>query len=339
MIINRAELQTALEAVRPGLASKDVIEQSTSFAFMEDRIVTYNDEISVSYPFKGLGITGVVKAEALYQFLSKVKQDEIDLDPQENELRIKAGRINAGLVFESEIRLPVEEVGNIDKWKDVPDGLLSAFKLCHPCASKDMSRPMLTCIHVDGARVEAGESYQVMRVELSSKVPIDTFLIPANSAREVARYKMEKIAGGNGWVHFKSADGMVFSCRVFDGDFPDTSNILQIDDGLEVTFSAKMMEALERSDVFSKTGITTDAEVRIAVEQNKVTVAAKNEFGWFEESLRVKYDGDKFSFRTSPELLVNGLKAKLTCFIGGNRIKFTGENWQCVIAATVDDAQ
>ena len=48
--MKKAELIKALEAVRPGLANKEMIEQSTSFAFMKDRVVTYNDEISISYP-------------------------------------------------------------------------------------------------------------------------------------------------------------------------------------------------------------------------------------------------------------------------------------------------
>ena len=48
MKINKKELQEALERVKPGLASRELIEQSTSFAFMRDRVVTYNDEISIS---------------------------------------------------------------------------------------------------------------------------------------------------------------------------------------------------------------------------------------------------------------------------------------------------
>ena len=88
MKINKTELQLALEKVKPGLASKEVIEQSTSFAFMGNRVVTYNDEISISHPVKGLEVMGAVKAQALYSFLSKVKRDEIDVEWEENQLGI-----------------------------------------------------------------------------------------------------------------------------------------------------------------------------------------------------------------------------------------------------------
>ena len=75
MKINKAELQTALEKVKPGLASRELIEQSTSFAFMGDRVVTYNDEISISHPVAGVDINGAVKAQALYDFVSEVKKE------------------------------------------------------------------------------------------------------------------------------------------------------------------------------------------------------------------------------------------------------------------------
>ena len=72
MKINKVELQEALEKVKPGLASRELIEQSTSFAFMGDRVVTYNDEISISHPVKNLDVTGAVKAQTLYAFLNKI---------------------------------------------------------------------------------------------------------------------------------------------------------------------------------------------------------------------------------------------------------------------------
>ena len=90
--MKKAELIKALEAVRPGLANKEMIEQSTSFAFMKDRVVTYNDEISISYPIQDLDLTGAIKAEELYAFLSKAKTEDIDVEITDAEIRLKAGR-------------------------------------------------------------------------------------------------------------------------------------------------------------------------------------------------------------------------------------------------------
>ena len=104
MIINKTNLQTALEIVKPGLASKELIDQSTSFAFMGDRVVTYNDDISVSHPIEGLNITGAVKADKLYALLNKLKQEEIEVEICGGEILLKSGTCfitshNASLIY------------------------------------------------------------------------------------------------------------------------------------------------------------------------------------------------------------------------------------------------
>ena len=136
MKISRVELLEALEKVKPGLANRELIEQSTSFAFIGDRVVTYNDEISVSHLVKGLeNMKGAIKAKTLYEFLARVKDEEIEIEQEENEVLIKTGRSKAGLRFEYEIRLPFEEVGEIGKWKKLPEDFVDALRLSYPACS------------------------------------------------------------------------------------------------------------------------------------------------------------------------------------------------------------
>ena len=138
MKIKKQELIKALEVVKPGLAQKEMIEQSTSFAFMEGRVVTYNDEISISHPVKDLDIMGAVKADKLYGFLNKVKAEEIDLQIDDSEIRLTAGKSKAGLVLQAEMKLPLDEIGKIGKWTKVPEGLLDAIKFASFSCSNDM---------------------------------------------------------------------------------------------------------------------------------------------------------------------------------------------------------
>ena len=92
MKINKETLKQALEIVKPGLANKEIMEQSTSFAFIDDKVVTYNDEICISHPVPDIGIKGVIKAEEMYNFLGKVKTEEITVTQEENEIVLKSGR-------------------------------------------------------------------------------------------------------------------------------------------------------------------------------------------------------------------------------------------------------
>lgn len=334
MKINKEQLQAALEKVRPGLASRETVEQSTSFAFVGNRVVTYNDEISVSHPVENLDVVGAVKAQALYEFLNKIKKEEIDIEWEENQVIIKAGRSKAGLVLEQEVKLPIEEeIGEISKWKKLPENFIEALKFCHPCCSRDLARPILTCVHVDKDKVEASDSYQIVVYKLDGKFPIKNCLIPAPAARELVRYNIKETAESESWIHFKTEDGTIFSSRVLDSEFPDTSHHLEIE-GVEFEFPKNADQILQRANVFSKKEINAGdvPPVTIEVKNQRVKISAKNESGWFEEESRVKYDGEPFKFAAGVEFLEALFGKVQNCIIGPDKIGFSGENWQHIVA-------
>ncbi len=337
MKIDKAELQKALEKVKPGLANKELIEQSTSFAFINNRVVTYNDEISISHPVPGLGdVTGAIKAQALYEFLNKVKRDTIVLEWEENQVIIKAGRSKAGLILEQEIKLPIEEIGDVDKWSKLPDGIIDAIKLCYPCCSRDMSRPVLTCVHVNGAVVEASDSFQIIQHRLDRAVPGKSFLIPATSVKELIRYDIKEMAQSDTWIHFRTPEGTVFSSRVVEGTFPDVNKIIEITDGQEFNFPDGMQEALGRANVFAKRSAAPGETPIVTIEilDGHITLSASNEYGWFEERLKTT-SNNNFKFQIGIEFLISLLEKLKVCTISRDKIDkigFRGENWQHVVA-------
>src|SRR6056297_2653647 len=231
MKINKQELIKALEIVRAGLANKEMIEQSTSFAFMDGKVVTYNDEISISHPVPDLELTGAVKANELYQLLNKTEKEEIQFDSTESEIRIRAGRAKAGITLQEEVNLPLDELGSQGKWRKVPPQLIQALKFTLFSCSNDMSKPVLTCIHVNknGSLAESSDNYRLTRHNLGGKLPVKSFLIPASSVKKLIKYPISHIAEGQGWVHFKTEDGTIFSCRTFEDNYPDTSNMWEIE--------------------------------------------------------------------------------------------------------------
>ncbi len=334
MKVSKLALQEALEKVKPGLAGKELIEQSTSFCFMGDRVVTYNDEISVSHPVEGIYLTGAVRAKELYEFLGRVKNDEIDLEPNGGQLVITAGRSKAGLVMEAEVRLPIdEEIGEVKEWKNLPDGFTEALAFCYPCCSRDMSRPVFTCVSVGKKEVQATDTYQAVRYELSDVLPVQPFLIPSSSVKELVKYDVKEIAEGGNWIHFRTDDGTIFSSRTVENEFPETSHIFRVE-GKEFVFPQGTEEVLRRAEVFSKSEIETEKlpVVRVGIENGKMSFRAKNEYGWFEELIEIEYNGKPVLFSIGIEFLQDMLAKLRQCMIGEGKICFSGDNWKHVIA-------
>jgi len=328
MKVNRNELLKALEVVKPGITNKDIIEQSKSFAFMQGRIVTYNDNISISHPVPGVDFTGAIKAEEFYKLLSKMKTDEIEILVTDSEILVTAGKMKAGLILQSEILLPLDQIEEIGKWSTLPDNFCGMLSFVVSTCSNNMARPILTTIHVAPTLVEASDSYRLKRIRNDGK-KLPEFLIPANSAKEVIKFEPTKISLGSGWVHFMK-DKAILSCRIFNDKYPETDKFFEVK-GKEITFPPTLTEIIERAIIFAKRDTAIDEQVTIKVSDKEITITSKSDFGRFEEKTRIKYSDKPFSFIISPTFFVDILKLSNTCIVNDQVIKFSGENWESVV--------
>lgn len=328
MKINKEQLQKALEIVKPGLSSKEIIEQATSFAFIDGRVVTYNDEISISHPVPGLELSGAIQAEKLYPFLSKVKKDEIEIEVNDNELVITSGRSKAGLTLQSEIKLPIsEEIAKKGKWKLLPETFLKHVDFAMTSCSRDMSRPVLTCLHIEENYIEASDSFRITRCILNEKMQVKAFLLPATSAIHIVKLNPTHIAEGNGWVHFKTSEETVISCRIFEDSYPVTESFFKTK-GIEITLPKTTLEIIDRAAVFAKRDHILDEVLIVTLENKRFKIRAESTNGWIEEETNIKYSGDVISFMITPYLLKGILSETLVCHYCKDRLLFVGENWK-----------
>ena len=85
MKVNKVELLEALEKVKPGLANKDLIEQSTSFAFMATGQLPTTMKLAYPSRRKGLGKHERChkSKDPVVEFLAGVKDEEIEIEQEE----------------------------------------------------------------------------------------------------------------------------------------------------------------------------------------------------------------------------------------------------------------
>jgi len=332
MKINRQELVKALEIVRPGLASKEMIEQSTSFAFIDGRIITYNDEISISHPVKNLDITGAIKAEELYELLGRLTGEELEIEITKTEVLIQSEKARAGFSLQKEITLPLINTEELSTWKKLPDNLSTAMQFCLFSCSNDMSRPVFTCVHLqkDGV-IESSDNYRATRYEMGMTLPLDNVLIPGRTVERLLRYEIKEVAESSGWLHFKTKDETIFSCRIIEGEYPNLTPILQMQ-GEKIIFPKKIGKVLEKASVFSKREFLLDEAVSIQLGNKKARIRAEGESGWFEEEINARYLGEPITFHVNPVFLQEICEKLQTSYLTEGKIKFVGENWGHVVA-------
>jgi DNA polymerase III sliding clamp (beta) subunit (PCNA family) len=316
MQISRNELVKALEAVKPGLADRELIEQTTSFAFIGDKVVTYNNEISLSYPIEGLDITGAIKADELYKLLTRLRKDEIELELEGKQILLKCGRIKAGLAIQDEIKLPLEEIKDIGRWRTLPENFIKALTFSSHAASNDYSRPLLTCIHINkDGYVEATDNFRICKYELKGNWVLDNTLIPVNNVKEVIKMNPSNVAKGKGWIHFMNEEGCNLSCRIFQDDtYVNFDDLLKVQ-GEEIVFPNLILDTLERATIFTNTCVD------IHIKENKIRIKSSNETSWFEETLNIRYENE-IDISITPELFKDILSVTKKGIIGERVIKF-----------------
>lgn len=334
--IKRTNLQSALEIVKPGLANKEIIEQSTAFAFLGDRVVTYNDEISISHPVENmLDVVGAVQAEELYKYLNRIKSETIETKLVENELRIITPTGRAGLVLHEEVKLPLDEIGAIGRWKKLPKDFKDALKYTIATTSSDMSNAILTCINITKEGIiESSDNFQLTRYETAGVLP--TYLLPARTAQILVRYNIMEVArGSRGWVHFRTDADTIISCRIFEEEFPDISFLLDVE-GMEVEFPKEMHEIVERAEIFAKRDFSFDEFITVVLDDKKLILRSQSDAGWFEESIDLEHTVEHdIQFNINPTFLKNILKHKYTAIVGETSIKIEGDGW--ILIATLQD--
>jgi len=326
MKIEKEVLKKALEIVKPGLGKNDIIEQSTSFCFLNENVVTYNDEISIACPIPGLELEGAINANELYAFINKVKDSEIEMTLDVNQLIFKSGRAKAGMILQSEILLPLDSVGTIEKWKKLPTDFIKGISFAMASCSRDMSKPILTCVHVNKGVIESSDNYRLTSFNLENEVPVAPFLLPASSCQVLVRMNPVSISKGEGWIHFKTKNGAVLSCRIFEETYMDISKFLKVS-GKKVIFPKGIIEIIDRALIFAKRENTLDEMITLEVVDNRMTVKSESASGWFSENARASYEGDSILFNITPYLLKDILSETNEAYLTSNSLYFKGEDW------------
>ena len=340
MKVDREEMIQVLTSVEPGLTQNEQVEQSDTFVFSEGRVFTYNDTVAVSAK-TGLpeSVKGAVLAGELFKLMRRYKAVEIDLETDEKEFRVSTKRSMAGIVMHQKITMPLEELGKPKKWLKLPtEEFCAGIKFCLFSVSSDLTKPVLTCIHISGHFVESSDNFRITRYKMKENACKKSLLIPAKAAAQLLKYKPTAFSRTSGWLHFKCPGDVIFSCRVFDTKYkyPDLDPMLKVK-GVSIKFPASLRSALDRASVFTKQKLIQDEVVSIRCSKGKVTVEARGESGWIRETKTLKgYKGNPVAFSINPHFFFDTLGLFTEVVVGKVRVMLKGSNFVHAVQLAVE---
>ena len=348
--VNRASLLEALTAARPGVATKDVVEQSDCFAFHNNYLITYNDIISVQQPIGALNLQleGAVKAIPLFNLLAKLTDDVVDLTVKdERQLIIRAGKkVKAGLAIDPEIKMPVSVIGQVKDWHKLPSVFMDGLELAMFVCTDETSQRLFTCVGIgtDKGKIETTDGVRAVVHDIDRIDDVKPFSIPYVTVKALVTYGMDRMGvthvdgkGNSGWAHFMNNGGTIFSCRIYEGAFIDTSPAFEIEPKAEFDFPDGLGDLIERLSIFSEAkDMSHSGFTKVSIKGNELRMKTEGDDGWMME--RIKLYGTKSATPIQFMVQLDFLKDLLDigvgrhCLVDDDKVVMIGDGWKHVFA-------
>ena len=334
MKVKREELLSQLESVIPGLAQREILEQSSCFAFKGGQVMTYNEEVACRIE-TNLEIEGAVKAPALLSLLRKLEEETIEVRQEDAGLLIQGKRKRAILKMETEVLLPIEEIEDPGEWSRVPDDFQDAIAIVKETAGTNETKFRLTCIHLHPKWIESSDNHQATRYKCKVGVA-ESILVRKTAIQSVVDLGAEELSESKTWIHFRNGKGLVISCRRYaDETYMDLKPILTMK-GDPIRLPKGLVEAANKAEIFSAEN-TDNNQVEIDLRQDKLRVTGKGNSGWYQEYQSTSYEGADISFLISPDLLRRICEEEGKCEVTEERLKISNSKFTYVTCLGVHD--
>ena len=299
--VDREQLLTYLEAVSPGVTTKDGVEQSSCVVFTGGRIWSFNGEIACNIPSPVSDVEGAIQAKGLLDLFSRVPDELISVRIKNGALQVVGKNKRAQLRMEESIDLKIDAVETATRWVDLPPDFSQGVGMVHSCASKDADEFGLNCVAIHREYIEACDRFQVARYSTGLLLR-NRMLIQAVSLKAICNYDMTRYSVTKNWLHFRNNADLILSIRRQTVDFPDLDHLVTGGDGADIIFPASLPKLAERSEIFSANNPESQA-VKVTFADGYLTLMGKGPAGMYEERVEASFDGDPISFMASPDIL------------------------------------
>jgi hypothetical protein len=311
MNISRNDLVKALKLVLPGVDKKGevLLEGANTFVFDNDWIKTFNDHLSVSFKLK-TGINCAVKAEELYNAVSKMSGLMLDLNVTEEHLTIKDPTTELTMMMAGDSvgkYIDSFDLQNLE-WADLPRDFIEGVKQCLFSAANKPDFGILNAIFIGGSDIISSDNFRISWYTMDSEV--DKFLLPLGAAKELCKVpNLTKICVGEAWAHFTDESGVTFSARLFLGEYPAESiaELFEGDAKSKYSFPEESVNCLDRTNVLSFSDPNGSYEDYVLVREEKGYLIFKGERSYGSIQDKVKIPAKSFppniELKISPRFL------------------------------------
>lgn len=320
--VNREELLRVLHDLAPGLATTEIIEQSHCFVFRKGRVFTFNDQVACQLKTDAIDLHGAVPASKLLAILEKLPDETLEVETNEKGVLFKGKRRETQLIMEQDVLLDIGAITRPGKWHPLPEEFVEAVGVVAACAGKDEGEFANTCVHFTSKYMEASDRFQIARYKIALQLTKE-ILVKAEVLRSIVQRGVSQYAVSDDWLHFKNANGLIMSVRLYVDEYPALGQYLKVD-GEKARLPKGLVKAVENCTVFSSENGKDDNQVRVELRPNRLRVRGDGASGHYVETKKVDYKGPPIAFYIDPSLLIKLTEEYSECLVDNGAMRVDG---------------
>lgn len=340
MEVDRNQLLTILQAAKPGLAKKEIMEQAVHFIFTGEDLVTFNDQICIMHPFK-TDVPFSVRGEEFYKILKGISEDKFELTYVDDRLKIisesTTAQISALVGEDGKVEEHIESLRqHFVDWKSIPENFTRGISLCSFSASKDMTQGALTGIFINDKDILSTDKLRGSWFTLKESMP--EVVLAAVDMMELAKFPITSYTISDNWAHFATDDEVVFNCRRVLGKLPNVKKLFDGEVLAKITLPDELKTIIESVTFLAEGNFDSNKTVECKITKERIYIKAEKDIGWIEKKIRLEkpHKGKELEFTINPVFLAQVLDKSADMYVLSNRVIFTSEDFKHIMALPMD---
>lgn len=292
--MDRLKLVDALQKVMPGIGEKEtLLEGTSSFMFDNDWVKTFNDTISVSYPYKS-GVKCLVKAQELFKVLNKMESAEITMVIEGEKLSITSGTTNLKMVITDSENI-ASLVDNLSlessEWTKLPENFVEGLKSVAIFAATNKAYESLCNVSVGSDGMISSDNFRAGWHHVDIDID-DGFILPIEAVKNLVHIDLlTEYTQNDAWAQFRNKEDLYFSVRKISTDFPRDAikgflDFSFIKDSVEYSFPEKIKAAVERAAILSSVNPDGKEYIEMGLDKKgNLIIKGSKQFGEIEDKI------------------------------------------------------
>jgi DNA polymerase III sliding clamp (beta) subunit (PCNA family) len=226
---------------------------------------------------------------------------------------------------------------NMKDWKTLPKNFIEGISLCSFSTASDLSRGVFACVALHGKASYSIDSNRSSLFEFDTEFPGDTIFVTGKDSVELAKFPVVEYCTDKKWGHFRTEEGVTFSCSLMNGEFPfekmiPTFNTMSKLPHIQLPKDLKgvvdNVNMLASSDTYRAGKI-----IYVEICGKEILVRASNELGEVEKVISCDYADEEINIGINSNLLSQILQRATKLSRDGNMLHFQSGSFQHILMA------